>query len=198
MVRGYGFPSSEGGFPTSAGRLSSLSAIGVVPGSLGRRVSRITSASPLTGRGLERYSSLELPTREDDNELAGGHNVSNLSAADEFHLYGPAAGVNTQVAAESQWMRATLDQESQNFLEFVKTEIASKTINNDRDEPDPLGAELPQRSVFFEELLPASRHSKIVAAQAFHHVLALATKELMVVQQDVAYGPICLFLRKGD
>lgn len=187
VTRGHRIPSSAGGFLTSAGRPSSVSVVGGVPGSIDRRISRITSASPLVGRGPQRYSSLELHIDDDEDELLGGHDVSMSNAEDEFQLYGPAAAVSTQVAAGSQWMRATLDQESNNFLEFVRTDIAAKGTDTE---------EAP-RSVFFEDLLPASQHSKIVAAQAFHHMLALATKGFIDVQQDSAYGPISLGLSSG-
>lgn len=184
MARGHGIPSSAGGFSLSARRQSSTS---VLRGSVDRRVSRIPSASPLVGRGLQRGSSLELRThnRDDDDELLGGQDISFSNAEDEFQLYGPAAGVSTQVAAESQWMRATLDQESNNFLEFVKTHVAQKVADTDGES---------HRSVHFQDLLPASQHSKIVAAQAFHHVLTLASKGLIDVQQDLPYGPITLGL----
>lgn len=100
----------------------------------------------------------------------------------DFQLYGPAAGVSTQTAAESQWIRATLDHESNNFLEFLKFEIAGKE---------------GERSVLFEELLPPPQHTKIVAAQALHHVLALTTKGIIHVKQNDHYGPIALSLLEG-
>ncbi len=190
VARGLGFPSSAGGYSGSAGRPGSLLAGlgGPRPSSLDRRASRLASASPLQGRGLERYSSLELPTRDDDeDELLGGHDVSNSQGLNDFQLYGPAAGVSTQTAAESQWIRATLDHESNNFLEFLKFEIDGKTAR--------IGEE--ERSVLFEELLPPPQHSNIVAAQGLHHVLTLATKGLIGVQQDAAYGPIALRLLSG-
>lgn len=169
-----------------------------MPGSLDRRASRITSASPLVGRGLQRLSSLELPLHDDIDDLLGGPTVSSSHAADDFQLYGPAAGVDTQTAAESQWMKATLDRESSNFLEFVKDKVAAKLPSLPEDEDDLAGDARPRPAVFFEELLPPAEHTKIVAAQAFHHVLALATRGLIDVQQEqVIYGPIHLGLPVG-
>lgn len=184
------------GLPTSVGRPGSLVGPGGgAPSSLDRRASRITSASPLLGRGPQRYSSLELPIHEDDDELLGLQEMSASNEAEDFQLYGPAAGVSTQVAAESQWMRATLDKESGNFLDFVKTEITGRHMalgETDEESAGPTG--LPN-AVLFEDLLPPVQHTKIVAAQALHHVLALATKGLIGVQQDTAYGPIILHLQ---
>ena len=121
--------------------------------------------------------------------------MSASNEAEDFQLYGPAAGVSTQVAAESQWMRATLDKESGNFLDFVKTEIEGRQLAHgeaDEESDEPTGS---PNAVLFEDLLPPTQHTKIVAAQALHHVLALATKALIDVQQDVAYGPITLRLQ---
>ena len=201
-----GGPASITGFPTSAGQPGSLPS-GVITGSLDRR-SRVTSASPLVGRGRERFSSIDLPIQEAHDELAGG-DISFLGgggggggsgAGDDFQLYGPAAAVTTQQAAESQWMRATLDQESNNFLEFVKTEILNRPLPAAaaEDEDELSGVPQPQRpTVQFEDLLPPEKHTKIVAAQALHHVLALATKGLLGVMQEEAYGGIELTVSAG-
>lgn len=189
LARGAPFhpPSSIGGFPSaSAGHPSSI--IPPLPGSLDRR-SRLTSASPLLGRGRDRFSSIDLPIPEAaDDEIPAGADVSSLGAIDDFQLYGPAAGVTTQQAAESQWMRATLDQESENFLQFVKMEMAAKPVPADGDE---LAGET-EREMFFGELLPPEKHTRTVAAQGLLHVLALATKGLLRVQQGEHYGAIAL------
>ena len=203
-----GFPSSIGGFPTSAAGPSTLPGIGV--GSLDRRASRITSASPLVGRGPERYSSLEIPAGGEDELLGAPGPVFDDQYQgfnedyDSFQIHGPAAGVSTQTAAESQWMKATLDREASNFLEFVKAEIAAlpprrprfeRDIDDDEDElSSPVEAAVARPAVLFEDLLPPAQHSAIVAAQALHHVLALATKSLVDVKQDEPFGAIQLSL----
>ncbi len=181
------------GLPSSVGRTASLiGPLGGAPGSLDRRASRMTSASPLLGRGQQRYSSLEIPIPENDDDLLGLQAMSASNEAEDFQLYGAAGAVSTQVAAESQWMRATLDQESGNFLDFVTSEITGRPVAPGEEEGTPGHR---RESVLFEELLPPFQHTKIVAAQALHHVLALATKGLIHVRQDVAYGPITLRLR---
>ena len=195
-ARGRGFGGSIGDFASSAGAQGSLPGTGRMPGSLDRRASRITSASPLLGRGTQRFSSIELPPHDDDDDLLGGPGGSSShSAADDFQLYGPAAQVSTQTAAESQWMKAALDQESSNFLEFVKSEVSTRLPTLPEGEELQDDARLHQ-PILFEELLPPARHTKIVAAQALHHVLALATRGLINVrQEDRDYGPIELGLR---
>ena len=183
------------------------SSVGGPPGSFDRRASRITSASPLLGRGLHRFSSLELPAHDDDDDderFLGEEGLSSSRAAgDEFQLYGPAAGVSTQTAAESQWMKATLDHESGNFLEFVKAEIAARipavaAEEGDEGDDDELRAEgRARQEVLFEELLPPAQHTRIVAAQALHHVLALATRGFLEVEQEMGFGAIRMGIPLG-
>lgn len=197
IVHGRGFAGSIGGFPTSAGASSSLPPVGAGPGSVGRRASRITSASPLIGRGRQRYSSLDILPGGDDDELLGIPQISDDQALHDFQLYGPAAAVDTQTAGQSQWMRATLNQEADNFLEFVKAGITALPAHASDDEDELSGQRPSKFSVSFDQLLPPTQHSKIVAAQALHHLLALATKSLITVRQDSQYGPIDLSLPIG-
>lgn len=198
MARGRGFASSVGGFPTSAGAPSTLPGAGDGrQSSLDRRASRVPSASPLVGRGRERYSSLEIAIREDDDDLLGGPTNSSDHAGDDFQLYGPGAAVDTQTAANSQWIKATLDHEAHNFLDFVKAQIDAIIAPADEDEDELSGDGQSGAAVFFEDLLPPTEHSKVVAAQALHHILALATKTLIIVRQDHPYGPINLTLPAG-
>lgn len=197
IARGRGFASSLGGFPTSAGAPSSLPPGGAGPSSVDRRASRIPSASPLVGRGAHRYSSLEFPIGDDDDELLGGRPISDDQALDDFQLYGPAAAVDTQTAATSQWIRGTLNQEANNFLDFVKVKISAIPAPTDEEEDELSGYGLSRSSVTFEELLLPTQNSKIVAAQALHHILALATKNLINVRQETPYGSIDLSLPVG-
>ncbi len=191
MARGRPVAGSLGGFPTSVGGPSSI--YGQDQGSLPRRISRLTSASPLLGRGrvsgLERLSSIEI---EEEAGLLGGRLTSDdYAGGDDYQLYGPGAAVDTQTAAQSQWMRATLDQESFNFLEFVKVGIADE---QQRLPHEVEGERAREGSVVFEKLLPPTENSKVVAAQALLHTLALATKNLLKVEQAEAYGEIRMSL----
>ena len=94
-------------------------------------------------------------------------------------------------------MRATLNQEANNFLEFVKAEVTALPAHASDDEDELSSDVLSKSSVSFERLLPPTKHSKIVAAQAMHHLLALATKSLIIVRQDSPYGSIDLSLPAG-
>lgn len=175
-------------------------------GSLDRRASRVPSASPLVGRGVHRFSSIELPPDEGDAG-PGLHSDDVYPAVEDesFQLHGPGAGISTQVQAQSQWIEATLDREAHNFLDFLKEEIrkvpGAGAVHDDDDE-DELSRELPPLAeksdmVEFEHLLPPQDHSAIVAAQALHHVLALATKNLVKVEQEEPFGTIKLGVVEG-
>lgn len=161
---------------------------------ISRRRTRLTSASPLLGRGgtTQRHSSLELPEQAKltGGEAGGGpfdDSGMQLGGDDmiddpEFQLHGPAAAVDTQTAAQSQWVAAALDTEAHNFLVFLTAEINAKIVAADRLEEDDV------ETVTFQGLLPPEQHSKVVAAQGLLHVLSLATKGLIEVKQEEAFG----------
>ena len=199
LALGRGFQSSIAGFPTSAGGPSG-SIGGLHPTSLDRRARRITSASPLRSRGQQRYSTLELPTHDDNNILLDDDRVnSDPQALEDFELYGPGAGVATQTAAESQWVKSALTEEATHFLEFVMAEIETRK-SPIQDNEDELSA---RTSILFEELLPPTQHSRTVGAQGFYHVLALATAGQLTVKQQredelEGFGPIHLEVSTGN
>lgn len=179
----------------------------------GRVGSRLTSASPLAGRGLgldlagqDLLSSLSFPAPEGgdidvlgdfdlDTYLEGEMNercpVSTREDHDSFQLFGPAAAVDTQTAAQSQWIASTLDQESKNFLEFVKTQIDTTATTEEArgtKQKDRLGEGSAQKlsgskEIAFSALLPPETNSHVVATQGLMHVLTLATKGIMTVRQ---------------
>ena len=95
----------------------------------------------------------------------------------EFQRFGPAAGVSTQTAGESQWVRGAMNKESMNFLEFVKAEVGRRV--GDEDEDGEHG-----NMMLFSDLLPPREHSRVVAAQAFLHVLVLASRGLVDARQQ--------------
>ncbi|KAK5065203.1 hypothetical protein LTR84_001040 [Exophiala bonariae] len=175
-----------------------LAPLGPPSSALGRRGSRLTSASPLLGRGLSRLGSEDLidPSRltidtgddfaELDQQLGADIDV-------DFELYGPSAIVDTQLAQQSQWVTATLENEAYNFLSFVQAHLRNEVgVNGSEqggeEEQDENGAR--RGVVTFSGLLPAEQNSRVVAAQGMLHVLALATKGLLDIYQEVAFGEI--------
>ncbi|KAB8294765.1 hypothetical protein EYC80_006727 [Monilinia laxa] len=163
---------------------------------------RGVSASPLVGRGnvvfsagdLEKFSlqqDVVLYGRSDDmstdlyGENCGGTDMNKELAGDdqasrEFELFGPAANVDTQTAEQSQWIRHIMDIESENFLDFVRL-LISERYNEDIFHENE---QLKDKKVGFEELFDPATNSEVVAAQAFSHVLALATEGKISVKQD--------------
>lgn len=171
------------------GASSSLHGRGL--GSAGRRP---PSASPLVGRGSVLPGPLELLSQQDGEVLYGrddhsssqGGPARNPSQA-EFELFGPAAQVDTQTAGDSQWVRDALNHEADNFFDFVVNTISEK-IGHEFGEN---GQCVACRNMFvtFEELFEPARNSTVVAAQAFYHVLGLATKGRVWIEQDVGEEP---------
>ncbi len=89
-------------------------------------------------------------------------------------MWGPAAAVDTQTAAESQWVRQALETEAENFLTFVQTQVQQQAT--------------AEGGISFDTLLPPTQHSRVVATQAFMHVLSLASRGFLQVQQDDVQG----------
>ncbi|TVY14205.1 Meiotic recombination protein rec8 [Lachnellula arida] len=125
-------------------------------------------------------------------ESQGGSRVG-VGAEDDFELFGRTANVDTQTAGTSQWVRQALDRESNNFFEYVRNTIEEKTpdeLGDDGDGDEPHAREgegiagRDARTVTFQELFDEERNSAMVAAQAFYHVLCLATKHRVWVVQD--------------
>ena len=184
-----------------------------IAGSVGRNM---RSASPLIGRGsnipgeLDHFSSqmdemVQYGRSDNDtlSEIARSKRGESLargvsSSQAEFEIFGAAAQVDTQTAASSQWMRDALDRESGNFFEYVRNSIEEKTGDqlghDDTDELDG-GREVGKgKFATFEELFEPKQNSRMVAAQAFYHVLSLATKRRVWVVQEgdvmVPFGEI--------
>ncbi|CZR51478.1 related to meiotic cohesin rec8 [Phialocephala subalpina] len=223
IERGRDAPSALADYPSSAmpwNVSASLhshqrAASSSIPGRLGSR--RLTSASPLIGRGSALPGDLQLDDLDmgvgmgDDDVMvmygrsdrsssqqlpsfaAMGFGIKSSSVAgvnpDEFEVFGAAAAVDTQTAADSQWLRSALDTESNNFLEYVKNTIDEKgddELSQDEDDLDQIGGAGVKggKSITFEELFDPEKNTCMVAAQAFYHVLSLATKKRAWVEQD--------------
>lgn len=136
--------------------------------------------SPLVGRG----SILQPPdVKFSDGGAATfgpeGFAPMQSDGANDFSSYrefGAAAGVSTQEANTSQFMRKALDREGHNFLGFVKRVAADRGQGDAEDES--------RRWVGFDGLFEEQDKMKTVVAQAFLHVLTLATKNQIKVTQD--------------
>jgi meiotic recombination protein REC8, fungi type len=172
------------------------------PSALSGRGPRVTTVSPLQGRGphltlSQRISIISTPDQErlarsgalgNYEEMLEAELASLGDESEEFQLYGPPAAVDTQTAAQRQWIAAALDSESRNFLDFLDAQVQAQAPSAaDQQEED---SETPKWTTTFERLLPPSENTRVVAAQAFLHVLTLASKDLVTVRQDKEFGDI--------
>jgi meiotic recombination protein REC8 len=125
--------------------------------------------------------------------------------ATQFEAFGPSALVDTQTAQNSQWLADALENESKNFLEFVRAsgeeyyaEVIARRIVAEEDRLKELkngGGKMRdvvsreekkgKRAVPFVTMFPEESTSKMVAAQAFLHVCTLATKGEVYVEQEL-------------
>ena len=176
-----------------------LAQLGPPSSALGRRGSRFTSASPLLGRGLSRLESQGLidPSRlsiDAGDDFADLDQQLGADIDEDFELYGPSAIVDTQLAQQSQWIAATLENEAYNFLNFVQAHLRDQAAVHGSEAGGEDGGDdengRERGIVTFRELLPLEQNSRVVAAQGMLHVLALATKGLLDVYQGEAFGEI--------
>jgi len=188
----------------------------------GKPGSRVTSASPLIGRGrhvsmldeIERLDDLSLPPGFANSSVSGAAisqlqfgRSENQSAAinslDEYELYGPAAVVDTQTAGTSQFIREAMARECMNLFNYVRNSIEELEIDIladdeqlhlsiegrnahvDMDEHDRRRA---GKSIMFDAMIDPQENGVVVAAQAFLHVLTLATQGLLWVLQEEGEG----------
>lgn len=167
------------------------------------RQSRLTTASPLVGRGRLDPAVINYTDDFDRMDFDPGplsdavvrselphKSSSQILAAEDFEYFGVAAAVDTQTAGTSQWMNEAMAQESKNFLDYVKNTIDEQ--NDDVLLSENIGA---VESVDFGALIPPATSTPLVAAQAFYHVLTLATNNELKVRQSENYGEIELSIK---
>lgn len=184
-----------------------------------RPSSRLTSASPLVGRGRLDLSTpiadLQDIERQDEHQVSAlrfdsdgpalvhgsAHGTrrspqsAGLSKEEEFEIWGPGANVDTQTAANSQWLGEAMEKESMNFLSYIQNTI-SELQTDELDEDSMYDAET---MITFDALIPPSENSYVVAAHAFSHILSLASKSLIaVIQGDGFDDMIKLGVRNID
>lgn len=157
-------------------------------GASSRPGSRMVSASPLHGRGqplgLEALKSLE-----SDGDFGMG--------GDDFAMSGPSSPptVVGAVPQISSRVREALSAEGANFLDFVSEAIIEKR-NAAQAQMDPMieveeaEATFRMDEITFEQLLPPTNNSKMIACQGLMMVLTLGTKGMLDVQQPKDLGDI--------
>jgi predicted nucleic acid-binding protein len=143
---------------------------------------------------LQREDDFGFPAGAlEDLDVSEGQRVplGATQEVEEFEIFGPAAAVDTQTAQDCYWIKEALARESLNFLEYVKNTLVEQETNEIENDAFMGEAETAkEREVGFETLFPPETNSMMVAAQAFHHVLTLATKNLLKVRQDEPFDDI--------
>lgn len=191
--RGFG---SVGGL-SSHGLSDPVNAMGQIA-RLGELGSRLTTASPLTGRGY-RFDLDNVPFPGYEGELGDldldlylqselDPDRHAVSAEGSGAIPMPRAG--SSQSPQRRLFASGLDQESQNFLDFLnkKTEAdsADAADDNERSAGQKVTNETPRRhdsETVFSTLLPPQETSRVVATHALMHVLTLATKGFLTVHQ---------------
>lgn len=77
-----------------------------------------------------------------------------------------------------------MEKESSNFLEFVKSSILDKVAEEDNTVD----------YVTMNQIIPPRENRAIVGAHALQHILLLATRDYITVQQNEAFGDITIRL----
>lgn len=132
-----------------------------------------TAPSPLFGRGsalnaIDRHSDPAEPLFGMDD--FGSHDSS-------FQLGGPVGPLDYDRDNATQFSTQGLDVTSQDFLGYVAEQAAKTGVVYGRDKKH-------RRWIEFEELAEPTTHPRAVAAQAFLHVLSLASKNVISVHQE--------------
>lgn len=186
------------------GSASDFSSHGVSETGFGRARSRLTSASPLAGRGFpfdaEALNVISIPGNEmgelenlDDFDISQYLHTElateNGGAFDEDHImeaedHGTHSVVQGLQVLNDDSQKSTLDQEGLNFLKYLESIFMTTTPANEEAGYDPNVPAAKNRSVAFSTLLPPQKTSHIVATQGFMHVLTLATKGILSVKQE--------------
>lgn len=144
--------------------------------------SRLASASPLAGYGYLDRMSLDLDFG-DDLDLT--RYLEGELATDREHI----SSISPAKRSALEHAKATLDRESLNFFEFMKSQmsIAGANVRADQRNPrDRMGSPGVARldRITFATLMPIESTTRAVATQALVNVLTLATKGLIRVYQD--------------
>ncbi|KAJ5946092.1 hypothetical protein N7454_002931 [Penicillium verhagenii] len=162
------------------GRLGSLSELsrkfGIGDSSLrgsGFRQGRLTSASPLAGRGYrDHYDSLPLLGESGLEGLDEDLEISRYLEA-ELAVDKEDITVLSRRTSAMDRVASQLDQESMNFFDFIRDMMM---VGKDGES---LGQEMA-----FSDLLPPGKTSRTVATQGLMNLLTLATKGVLTVSQE--------------
>ncbi|KAL6239492.1 hypothetical protein BDW75DRAFT_198317 [Aspergillus navahoensis] len=173
---------------SSRGMAESVASFGrapsVGPSGIGRAWNRLTSASPLAGRGFPYdFDNLSLPGHlDDDLDKLEGFDLGNYLDDNVMGDYNSNADVagppHRSQELQNSLTESVMDQEGLNFLDFLAAKIEAQKPADEFAE----GASASE--ITFSTLLPPQKTSAAVATQGLMHILALTTKGFLRVRQD--------------
>ncbi|PIG83762.1 Rad21/Rec8 N terminal domain protein [Aspergillus arachidicola] len=164
----------------------------------GRSRNRLTSASPLAGRGFpfdaEAFDYLVLPG-DDDIDVMSDFDLSQHLQTEPFSAghghTGDDANATTysgRVTRRDHLSKCSLDQESLNFLGFLTRKLEVMPVEHGATDEDCFinspSTFYGGKAISFSALLPPSDTSPSVATQGLMHILTLATKGFLSVRQE--------------
>ncbi|KAJ5143344.1 uncharacterized protein N7515_002131 [Penicillium bovifimosum] len=148
--------------------------------------SRLTSASPLAGRSyLGGQDQLEPELGEFGDDLDLTQYLEGELATDRERI----SSLSPSKRSAIERVMATLDRESWNFIDFMKSKM-HVVKDNARDASQSPHSNLSSpfagrvRQTTFASLLPPENTTRAIATQALMNVLTLATKGVLHVHQD--------------
>lgn len=147
---------------------------------MGRRGSRLPSASPLAGRSLPRdlfgNGSLSSLSLEDFGQLHDDRMKDIIDDGGSDTYVGPYSPSGDDCSGAKSILSG-LHKTDRNFLDFLQTHAEGVKVAQ-----ESMGYPHSQKIVF-SILLPPKITSRAVATQALMHVLLLATKDVIHVSQ---------------
>lgn len=176
------------------------------------RSSRMTSASPLLGRGRLDSTNMYNPNDDQigldglefaipissdhgfDDGYAGFRSSTPQTAAKNSSQSHEHEAQKSQQTQTSQLMREAMAKESTGFYEWVRNTIDEQDVD-ELEVDNALDQGVKNKTIGFDTLITPEASTALVAATAFHHILTLATKGLFRVQQKTAFGDIELGIR---
>ncbi|GIJ90144.1 hypothetical protein Asppvi_009095 [Aspergillus pseudoviridinutans] len=190
IFRGFGSISdfSARGIRESAASVPPLAAPG-------RAQSRLTSASPLAGRGFQYdLEGLAIPgTQEDDVNFLEDVDLAGYIQNDldvETNAEPKDETDRKRAAFRDRLLKSSMDQESLNFLEFLNLQLKKPAQGfAEQDTVHDNGAGFLRldasdgKEAAFSTLLPPETTSRTVATHGLMHILTLATKGFLSVHQ---------------
>ncbi|KDN68302.1 hypothetical protein CSUB01_06912 [Colletotrichum sublineola] len=144
--------------------------------------------SSIRGSSIPPFEPLHSGPGSDWGSASVDRLGSQNARPEDSNLAGVTANAQQEDEYSSQWIRSNLDTASEQFLQWAEEEAKKTGQVKEGDDKKT------RRWVEFEDLVSPAKDNHVVATQAFHHILTLATKDAISVEQQVdnmqPFGPI--------